>query len=165
MKLQQSDLDRRQIIIQLDDLPSIEIKGNVYHYVPVPDYDGFYATTCGFVISTKYRKPRVLKPQSSGTRPNYLHITLGNKTHILHRVIACSHLYASSVPCPDGQPRNQVNHVDGNTRNNKVANLEIVSRRENMNFNKVLKAAKAERDAIDAETVSTTFVIAQPTED
>jgi hypothetical protein len=42
------------------------------------------------------------------------------------------------------RPREDVNHIDGNPRNNKITNLEWNSRKENLEHNKLLKVVKEE---------------------
>ena len=145
MRLQQSDLHRRQIIIEPRKLIIIVIGDRVYYCKPVPDLDGYFATTCGHVISKKHKLPRVLRPTCKDNNSAYLRIRLSGRTKQLHRVIAAAFLYASTSHCRSGQFRFEVNHIDGNPRNNKVANLEIVSSKENSQWSKLLKTAKVER--------------------
>lgn len=145
MKLQQTDLNRRQIIIEPKKLIVIVIGDRAYYCKPVSEFDGYFATTCGQVISKKHKSPRLLKPFCKDNKSAYLRIQLSGRTKQLHRAIAAAFLYVSSSHCRSGQPRLEVNHIDGNPKNNKVANLEIVSSKENSEWSKLLKTAKAER--------------------
>lgn len=54
-----------------------------------------------------------------------LRVNGANKSNSVHRLVAESFI----GPCPPGK---EVNHLDGDPANNKVENLEYVSRRENM---------------------------------
>jgi hypothetical protein len=156
MKFKTTELDRTQVLIEIEELVEIEVNERVYYCAPVPDYEDYFATTCGFVISKKQKLPRVLRPFRKDRKTSYLKVDLGPKTKALHRVIAATFQAASTSPCRDGQPRDQVNHIDGNPANNKVANLEIVSAAENTKWRFVLKAAKAERQlAKDSEGYTT----------
>jgi hypothetical protein len=145
MKLKNTDIYRTQVIIDPKELEVIVIDDGVYYFKPVPDFDGYFATTCGRIISTKRRKPILLKPFNKDKTSKYLHIKLNRKTKKLHRVIASAFLYASTQLCRGGQRRLEVNHIDGDPTNNKVANLEIVSRKENMQWNIVLEGRGLER--------------------
>ncbi len=85
-----------------------------------------YAVSCrGEVRSVPRNK---LLAQVEGKR-GYLLVTLYKdgrpKNCLVHRLVAASHI----GPIPDGW---QVNHKDGNKRNNDVANLEIVTAEQNL---------------------------------
>lgn len=56
----------------------------------------------------------------------YLSVTFyGRISALAHRIVAAAFI----GPCPDGH---DVNHIDGNKKNNVASNLEYVTRRENM---------------------------------
>lgn len=55
----------------------------------------------------------------------YASVRLPDKNHLVHRLVA-----EAFIPNPENKP--QVNHKDGNKRNNNVNNLEWVTQAENM---------------------------------
>ncbi len=71
-----------------------------------------------------FRKGRLLRP-GQGV---YLHVVLSKKgvttNHLLHRLLA-----VAFIPNPDNKP--EVNHKDGNKRNNDLSNLEWSTSKEN----------------------------------
>lgn len=90
----------------------------------------YIATPSGLIISTRFkgheRKVGILRPRI--TNKGYEAVSLvdseGTISVVVHRVIAIGH-----VPNPLGLP--EVNHKDGNKRNNSFKNLEWVTSREN----------------------------------
>lgn len=76
---------------------------------------------CGTVNTARHISPVMDKD-------GYQAVTLRNKgrhTFKLHRLVA-----KAFVPNPNNKP--QVNHIDGNKRNNKASNLEWVTNSENI---------------------------------
>jgi len=139
MEFTTTELDRRQVLIDPENLDVITINDKEYHCRVVPSYEDYLATTCGNVISKKFKQPKLLKPKYVNKTSSYFRVCLNGKNLRIHRVIASAFLAASEVPCRRGGIRNEVNHIDNDPSNNKVANLEIVSRKENMAWNIVLK--------------------------
>lgn len=72
----------------------------------------------------------------------YVRVCINNKLKRLHRLVAEAFLLNHSE-------KKEVNHVDGNKKNNSVANLEWCNRKENMShaFNNKLCVNKKGQDA------------------
>ena len=102
-------------------MESKEIKG----------YSSYVITTEGDVISFKGKKPRKLKPQpASQSKKGYLQTRLYDnsgelgKLQYVHRLV-----YTHFVgEIPEGK---EIDHIDGNPRNNTLSNLQLLSRRDN----------------------------------
>ena len=86
------------------------------------DLSDYTVTKDGEIINN--HNGRKIKPQPNGK--GYLRFSLGGKMVFVHRLVA--ELY---VPNPENKP--QVNHKDGNKRNNSADNLEWVTNQENRN--------------------------------
>lgn len=73
-------------------------------------------------------KEKILSPQENKRRFGYYEISLHKnkkeKRFKIHRLVACAF-----VPNPNNKP--EVNHIDGDKRNNKATNLEWVTSSEN----------------------------------
>lgn len=83
--------------------------------------DDYEITKSGDVFNKKWG--RYVKPQPNGM--GYLRVSIGGKLMFVHRLVAEKY-----IPNPDNKP--QVNHIDGNPKNNRVDNLEWVTQKENM---------------------------------
>lgn len=86
------------------------------------DLSDYTVTKDGEIINN--HNGRKVKPQPNGK--GYLRFSLGGKMVFVHRLVA--QLY---VPNPEN--KSQVNHKDGNKRNNRADNLEWVTNQENRN--------------------------------
>jgi len=98
---------------------------------PIPGYEGLYAVTrAGVIYSLPRKHSRKLKIMTpvDNMKAGYLRVVLtkdGNsKLVYIHRVVAETY-----ITNPDGKP--MVNHIDGVKTNNRVENLEWVTRIEN----------------------------------
>lgn len=72
------------------------------------------------------RLGHILTPVRGGARGQYLRISLGKyEKRYVHRLVAEAFL----GPCP---PKHEINHKNGDTTDNRVCNLEWMTRSENM---------------------------------
>ena len=81
-------------------------------------------------INRIVKRGRIIKVRQNKYRNGYVEVTLTNSngkpnTHRVHRFVALAF-----IPNLNGKP--EVNHIDGNTENNTVENLEWVTRSENL---------------------------------
>ena len=74
------------------------------------------------VETTKTIQEKIQKPRK--TKNGYLRVQLLNKDFYIHRLVASAFIRPL-------KPKEEINHIDGNKSNNRVDNLEIVSRTEN----------------------------------
>ena len=119
-------------------------------WVDIKGFEGKYqVSNTGEVRSLCYKKPRILSQYDTGKYRNYKEVKLykgGRGTgdsYKVHRLVA-----EAFIPNPDNKP--QVNHIDGNTFNNDVSNLEWVTNSENQKHawdNGLHKATKAQQDS------------------
>ena len=101
------------------------------YWVDIDGFNGKYqVSNTGKVRSNCYKEPRILSQYKIGKYRNYLAVKLytgGKGTgrgYKVHRLVA-----QAFIPNPDN--KEQVNHIDGNTFNNNVSNLEWCTNSEN----------------------------------
>ena len=147
----------------------IELKGDdgmeVVYALPVPQYNGYFATTCGRIVSymngyngteasRRPMNPIFLKANVNPVN-GYHSVELSNysdgkshrKKEYVHRIIAKTFFeppsnfesFDASTGKHLDSPRTEVNHIDCNKANNKVANLEWVCKKENQHHYHVMK--------------------------
>ena len=105
----------------------------------VPEFGRYLVSNTGRVISTARGEAKELKPQQDAI--GYLHYRLypedrrfgsyGPKRGVKPKLFKAHRLVAQTF-IPDGDTTLQINHKDGNKRNNKVANLEYCTALENI---------------------------------
>ena len=125
------------------DLQTFEINKTTYYVRPCEGWDGYYASTCGNIISTRGLFPLVLQQYNDrGYAKVCLKYRDGKTANLkVHRAVAQAFLESPSKDRHGGL-RDQVNHIDGDKLNNKVANLEWCSAPENLSHYRLLKKVK-----------------------
>lgn len=98
----------------------------VYDIKPVPNYIGYYASKCGVIFSARTGKLKKLKYKTNEDGYAVIVLCIQNKRKDIsvHRCVALSWL-------PIDKDRTQVNHKDGDKKNNFLSNLEWVTVTEN----------------------------------
>lgn len=136
------------------DVKGYEGKYQVSNFGNVRSVDRTFYNACGVIVT---RKGTMLKPIQN--RDGYIKVTLhkDGKVHtaLIHRLVA-----EAFVQNPNNHP--QVNHKDGNKRNNGVFNLEWCSASSNMHHAKkmglrdnALEYARSMRKAVIAKDIDT----------
>ena len=121
----------------------------------IKDYFKYTITENGDVYSMKWTKPRKLKPQrASQSKKGYVQVRLFNEDYkkgrlqYIHRLVWES--FRGDIP-----KDKEIDHIDGNPRNNKLSNLQILTRRGNTRkYNKEAHGyyLRDNRDAIIEES-------------
>ena len=98
----------------------------------IKGYPAYSITTEGEVYSTKWGKPRKLKPQkASKSKTGYLQVRLYDKSGELGKLQYVHRLmyetFVGEIP-----NKFEVDHIDADTTNNKLENLQALSRKGNM---------------------------------
>ena len=107
------------------------------------DYPGYGVSTEGDVWTFKFKTPRRLKPGWKKKEHGYRNVLLthrnGTKSNFLvHRLVAL-------VFIPTEDIKQQVNHKNRNSSDNRLENLEWVSRAQNTAHNEVVRGFEIDR--------------------
>lgn len=140
-----------------DNFVRFDIKNKTYVFRRIAGYHGYFASTCGQVISlvsantTANKKPDWSNPQLLTGKDNgngYLQVRLYSangysKWHLVHRLVALTHLDKPMSHLEIG--RLQVNHLNKNRQDNHVRNLAWTTPTENLHWNALVATADKER--------------------
>ena len=100
----------------------------VEQFIKIEGYEDYEVSNLGRIRSLKKGSPKILTPWLDGKKRYYM-ISLcknGEQTKFLiHRLVA-EHFI------PNLEHKEEVNHIDHDSKNNRVDNLEWVTRKENM---------------------------------
>ena len=98
-------------------------------WLPVVEYDGYYISNLGRVMSARRKSQIILKPLKS--KFGYCRVCLfnekGRRWVAIHRLVA-----RAFIPNPNNLP--EVNHKDEDRTNNRVDNLEWCTAEYNTNY-------------------------------
>jgi len=98
----------------------------------IKNYEQYTISHEGIVVSQKYSKERILKPQkATQSQKGYYQVRLFNKEfkkgklHYLHRLV-----YETFVgEIPEGY---EIDHIDADTSNNHISNLQLITNEQNL---------------------------------
>ena len=97
--------------------------------IAIPGFSGYWTDGSGIIYSTlRSQNPRPISASvhvGRGRKP-YKRVKVDGRAHLEHRVIAAIHAGRRL------EPGEVVNHLDGDTTNNSLANLEVTSHKENV---------------------------------
>jgi hypothetical protein len=100
-------------------------------WLPIPGFIGYSVSDRGRVMSSKRKNPRVLATQRWAERHKKPYLAVGlcvngkSRLYVIHKLV----LLAFVGKRPDGQ---EVRHLNGDARDNRLANLAYGTHVENM---------------------------------
>ena len=109
---------------------------------PIKGYEDYAVSSWGRVMNTHTENLIWQEPHNKGYMRVDLYNGDGKRHHLkVHRLVA-----EAFIPNPYGKP--QVNHIDGNNRNNSITNLEWVTDEENKAHQKRLQKERNESNRV-----------------
>ncbi len=99
------------------------IHGRVWK--PIDQFEGYYASCYGDILSLLQREPCVLK-QSKDSK-GYAIVNIGGTVRRVHRLVCAAFIHLDL-----DKPDVEVLHVDDNPLNNNISNLRLGSHRDNL---------------------------------
>lgn len=96
---------------------------------PIKDFDGYFISDCGKVVSTKYNKKRILK--TTYGKKGYEDVKLCKNNKTTHKMI---HRLVGEVFVQNPYNKPEIHHKDNNPKNNHFTNLMWVTRKENLKY-------------------------------
>src|SRR5690554_1924615 len=110
-------MGNQQVILDKDSL------------IKIPIYDHYYTDGMGGIYSDarggRIKRLKCFVHYGRGRKP-FFRVRLKDRLWLSHRIIATVHLGR------DFKEGEFVNHIDGNSLNNRLSNLEVVSHSENV---------------------------------
>lgn len=101
-----------------------KIYKNIEFY-KIKDFDNYYISKCGKILSTKFKKPYIRKLQNRlGYKSIRLYKNKKSKYYQVHRFVA-----KTFISNPENKP--QINHKNSIRSDNRIGNLEWVTNSEN----------------------------------
>lgn len=97
-------------------------------FLEYPRDTKYFIDSDGNVFSRKRGKAKALTPhfhQGKGYK-KYLRMRIGGKLELVHRIVASAKI-GRTLTCEE-----QVNHLNGDTLDNRIGNLEVVTFAENV---------------------------------